>query len=242
MAIRFICHLLSPDFRQCREQFINLDWLRDMTIHSGCKSISLIFFKCICCHCNDRYVCFILIWQASDCLCCFITVHFRHLNIHQDHIICACRHFFYLIYTLNAILHTLCLKTGTFKYCLSNLCIQIIILCQKDFPVFKDFTICFWIFSIIFYIIVFIRYLMFQCNCKSTALSKLTLYIYCSTKQFNIFLDNLHSQSGSCNFALCSIPLTRECLENICQILLTHTNSCITHPGPHYHISRLTAW
>ena len=74
--------------------------------------------------------------------------------------------FFYLIYTLNAILHTLCLKTGTFKYCLSNLCIQIIILCQKDFPVFKDFTICFWIFSIIFYIIVFIRYLMFQCNCK----------------------------------------------------------------------------
>ena len=48
--------------------------------------------------------------------------------------------FFYPVYTLNAILHTLCLKTGTLKYCLCNLCIQIIILCQKDIPAFKDFT------------------------------------------------------------------------------------------------------
>ena len=41
-----------------------------------------------------------------DCLCCFITVHFGHLDIHEDYIICSCRHLCYPIYTLNTIFHT----------------------------------------------------------------------------------------------------------------------------------------
>ena len=213
-----------------------------MTIHTNCKSISLIFFKCICCHRNDRYACFILIRQASDCLCCFITVHFRHLNIHQDHIICTCRHLFYHIYTLNAILHTFCFNAGTLKDCFCNLCIQIIILCQKDIPAFKDFTACSRLFNMFFYIIAFIGYLMFKCNCNGAALSEFTLYIYCSTKQINIFPDYRHSQSGSCDFALCSVLFTCKCVENLRHIILTHANSCITHSVPHNHVSWLVAW
>ena len=159
-----------------------------MTIHSGCNSIPLIFFKCICRHCNDRYACLILIRQVPDCLCCFITVHSGHLDIHEDHIICSHRHFCYLIYTLNAILHTFCFKAGTLKYCFCNLCIQIIVLCQKDIPSLKYFTAGFWIFSMFFYIIAFIRYPVFQCYSKGAALSRLTLYIYCSAEQINISL------------------------------------------------------
>ena len=35
---------------------------------------------------------------------------------------------------------------------------------------------------------------------------------------------------------------TCECIENLCQIFLTHTYSCIVDPSPHYHIFRLIAW
>ena len=133
-----------------------------MLIHSCAFCKYYVFGKCICCHRNDRYACFILIRQASDCLCCFITVHFRHLDIHQDHIICACRHLFYHVYTLNAILHTFCFNAGTLKDCFCNLCIQIIILCQKDIPAFKDFAACSRLFNMFFYIIAFISYLMFK--------------------------------------------------------------------------------
>ena len=129
-----------------------------MLIHSRFFSFQPVFRECICCHCNDRYARFILIWQVSDCLRCFITVHLGHLDIHKNHIICSCWHFHYSVYALNTILHTLCLKAGTLKDCLCNLRIQIIILRQKDIPAFKDFTSCSGLFNVLFYIIAFIRY------------------------------------------------------------------------------------
>ena len=53
-------------------------------------------------------------------------------NIHEYHIIGSRRHLFYPVYTLNAIFHTFCFKAETLEYCHCNLCIQIIVLCQKD--------------------------------------------------------------------------------------------------------------
>ena len=164
-----------------------------MAIHAGCKSLSFIFFKCICRHCNDRYTCLFSVRQASDCLRCFITVHFGHLDIHKDHIICSRRHLLYPVYTLDAILYTFCMKAGTLKYRRCNLCIQVIVLCQKDIPSFRDRTACYGSLSMFFYIIAFIRYPVFQCYSKSAALSKLTLHIDCSTEQINPILEAMGS-------------------------------------------------
>ena len=94
----------------------------------------------------------------------------------------------------------------------------------------------------LFHIIAFIRYFVFQCYSKDTAFSKLTLYLYCSTEQIYIFLYNRHSQSGSRDFALCGILLTRERFENLCQEIFTHAYSGIAYSVSHYYIPRLVAW
>ena len=82
---------------------------------------------------------------------------------------------------------------------------------------------------------------MFQCDSKGAALPGLTLYLYGSAKQIHIFPDDRHAQSGSCDLALCGILLTCEGFENLCLIILTHTDPGIAHPGPHAHVSRLIA-
>ena len=213
-----------------------------MTVHSGCHGIFLIFLKCICRHCNDRDTCLLPIRQLPDRPCCFIAIHFRHLDIHEDHIIGIRRHFCYHVDTLNAIHHALCFQTGTLKDCLCNLRIQIIILCYKDIPAFQDFRACFRIFDLPVFIKAFICYFVFQRNSKGTALSELALYLYCSTKQVHISLYDGHSKSGSCNFTPCGVFLTGKGFENPCQIILTHTDSRIAYPGSHNHVSRLIAW
>ena len=44
-------------------------------------------FKCICGHGNDWNIGFLVILQSTNLPGCHITIHFRHLNIHEDQII-----------------------------------------------------------------------------------------------------------------------------------------------------------
>ena len=131
------------------------------------------------------------------------------------------------------------MKAGTLKYRRCNLCIQVIVLCQKDIPSFRDRTACYGSLSMFFYIIAFIRYPVFQCYSKGSTLSKLTLHMYCPAKQIHIFLYDRHSQSGSCDFTLCGVLFTGKCIENLRQIILAHTDSGIAHPGTYHHVPGL---
>lgn len=58
-----------------------------MRIHPCFKRLLFIFFKCICGHGNDWNIGFLVILQSTNLPGCHITIHFRHLNIHEDQII-----------------------------------------------------------------------------------------------------------------------------------------------------------
>ena len=122
--------LLPYSFCQYRQQLVNLDWLCDMTIHPSCNSLSLILLKCVCSHCNNCNIRLFFISELPDQLCCLLSIHIRHLNIHKNQIISSCRHLIDLIHTLYAIRSPVNQQPFILQNGCCDLCIQIIILCK----------------------------------------------------------------------------------------------------------------
>ncbi len=62
----------------------------------------------------------------------FITIHFRHHDIHQDYIKCAFRMISENLNSILSIHNSFYIHPELFQLHGSNLCIQFIILCKKD--------------------------------------------------------------------------------------------------------------
>ena len=79
------CNILQIFFHQCIECFDPYQF-GHMVIHSCLKCLLYVLFKGIGCHGYDQLRCDLLIFQSSDPSCCFVAVHFQHLDIHQYYI------------------------------------------------------------------------------------------------------------------------------------------------------------
>lgn len=111
-----------------------------MGVHSGAHGFLLVFVKGIGGHGNNRDPGFGT-WHFTDCLGSFISIFIWHLDIHQDQIIMIRRVCFQHI---DADLSVLCpfhLEAMFLQNRDGNLCIQIIVFCQKDTSAFE---ICFF--------------------------------------------------------------------------------------------------
>lgn len=119
-------------FFQIRHQFLNYDRFRNMPVHSCIICILLIFLKGIGCHGNNNNIFLFLIRKLSDGLCCLISIHIWHLNVHKDQIIISGICFFQHIYTNNAILCKLDFKTSFFQNRYRYFCIQFVVFRKKN--------------------------------------------------------------------------------------------------------------
>ena len=114
-----------------------------MFIHSCFLCSHFVLSERVCCHGNDRYHFCILSVQRADHLCCFISIHDRHHNIHKNDIKFTRTAFSEYV---NSLLSIPCFGHHSafipkYKFC--NLHIQLIILCQKNMePLDRSF--CFF--------------------------------------------------------------------------------------------------
>ena len=112
-----------------------------MIIHATCQSHLLIFFKRICCHCNNWNLRFVTVFQFSNSPGCFISVHNRHLNIHQNQTVVILLCFVKHINTCNAVLRSFYHDSLFRQKFRCNFCVQVIIFYQKNPFSFQFFDI-----------------------------------------------------------------------------------------------------
>ena len=86
-----------------------------MTIHTSFQSSFNIFRKCICTHRNNRNILDIFSLRFTNEFCCFIAIHYRHLNIHKHKIKCMFLTIFQYIYAFFSITSSLCMNTILFQ-------------------------------------------------------------------------------------------------------------------------------
>ena len=99
-----------------------------MAVHSGIQRILLILFKCIGGHGHNGDRRLLFIRERTNPPSCFITVHLRHLDIHQDQVIPAGRSRFDLFNGNLSVSRSIHLKARFFKKRRCDLQIQFVIL------------------------------------------------------------------------------------------------------------------
>ena len=80
---------------QQTHHLIHVQWLRQKIIHSSFLCHPSVLIISIGGHGNDRNLRSRIV-QIPDPLCCRVTIHIWHLDIHQDHIIIFLRHLFFI--------------------------------------------------------------------------------------------------------------------------------------------------
>lgn len=112
----------GPDFN-----VLEKSWYQD-----GIQSEDFIFIKSVGCHGDDRDIGNVRVIQRTDLPCRFITIHDRHLDIHQDQVILARFCALHLLHCNGADIRHIHNKTDFLEDLHSDLLVQFIILHQKD--------------------------------------------------------------------------------------------------------------
>ena len=105
-----------------------------MPVHPRFKRRLPVLIKGVCRHCNDRNTRDLLIFKTSDPSCCFISVHDRHLDIHQNQIVLSGSGSFKPLYGDRSVICHIDGKSCLFKNLHRDLLIQLVILNQEDLP------------------------------------------------------------------------------------------------------------
>lgn len=67
-------------------QLLRVDRFGNVSVHTGGQRVFDVFGKSVGSHGNDRDRCCLWMLAAADSFGCFVTVHDRHLNVHQDRV------------------------------------------------------------------------------------------------------------------------------------------------------------
>lgn len=127
--------LLPFLLQQLQQRLLNLrhiNRLGNMTVHACIKGVLLVLLKGIRRHRHNRDRGLLFIGKAPDSLRRLIAVHMRHLHVHENQVIGACRLLLHAADALHAILDALHHKSHAAKNIQRNLCVQVIILGQQN--------------------------------------------------------------------------------------------------------------
>ena len=103
-----------------------------MSVHTACQGTFHILIESVGAHCVNRNLFAILTIQIPDSPGCFQSVHFRHHNIHKDHIVISGNGFFHAPHSFFSVNCLLGFNSVIFKDSTDNFHIQLIILNHQD--------------------------------------------------------------------------------------------------------------
>ena len=197
-----------------------------MCIHACIKCLLPVLFKSIRCHGYDRNSSS-GIPKISYHLCCLISIHFRHLNIHKNHIIIICRLLFQHLHTFFSICSPLHKQSLFFKNRQCNFCIQLIIFCNQNSFSFNVLRHKFFFFLLLLKNLLLRGNLEWNHDRRLCSFAGFTLYFYCSSHQINQSLHNRKPQTCSDYFAFRTCMFSGKFFKNMWKIVFTHPNSSI---------------
>ena len=103
-----------------------------MSVHTACQGTFHILVESVGAHCVNRNLFAILTIQIPDGPGSFQSVHFRHHNIHKDHIVISGNGFFHAPHSFFSVNCLLGFNSVIFKDSTDNFHIQLIILNHQD--------------------------------------------------------------------------------------------------------------
>ena len=174
-----------------------------MCVHACLESSLAVFFEGVGCHGYDRDAASRVV-KCTDYFGCLVTIHVRHLNIHEDQVIVILRFRLQSFHAFNAICYVFCLKTAFSEKFHRDLCIQFIILCQQDTFAFEIPEYLTGLFFLPGLDLLFCRCRERQDDGCLGSLTDLTLDIDGAAHQINQCLDDRKSKSRTCHMALCT--------------------------------------
>ena len=80
----FVIRQLPAYLPQCLHERVDVDGLGQMAVHSMIVGSGDIFREGVGCHSEDRYRCGVFPAAGTYCICRLVSVHYRHLDIHED--------------------------------------------------------------------------------------------------------------------------------------------------------------
>ena len=196
-----------------------------MFIHSCFLCSHFVLSERVCCHGNDRYHFCILSVQRADHLCCFISIHDRHHNIHKNSIKFSRSAFSEYV---NSLLSIPCFchhSAFILKHKFCNLHIQLIILCQKNMePLDRSF--CFFFrFSPVLHICINLEW---NPDHKCSPCAFFTFKGNGSAHFLHQFFCDWHSQPRSGEFCAASCMFLCKWFKNAFLECLCHSNSGVS--------------
>ena len=102
-----------------------------MCIHPCFECFLAVFLKSVGCHGHNGNVCLFIAAQCTDLPGGGVSVHFGHLNIHQDQIILILRSFVHSGHGIRAVLNGVHFQSGFLQNGRCNLSVQFVILDQQ---------------------------------------------------------------------------------------------------------------
>ena len=164
-----------------------------MSLHTGCYRRLLILFKGICRHGDNRRFGKIMVRQCPDQFCRLISVHDRHLNIHQNQVVISRFGKSKLFHRLLTVFRCFDLESFFLQDRHGNLPVYRVIFHQQQanlgaVPLFiKALMVGNWFF----------RIGQLQLHDKLAAFSPLGHDLYSATHHINNGLCNGHAETGS---------------------------------------------
>ena len=102
-----------------------------MVIHPCLHCDLAVFLKGVSRYGNNWYLRLSRVFQRANLSGRFISVHDRHLDIHQDDVIIPCRGVFYLIDSNQPVLSDINCHSGFFQDGNRNHLVHFVVFCQK---------------------------------------------------------------------------------------------------------------
>ena len=132
MECGLLCRLTDPPPQNFQKNF-DIDGFGNMVVHSRAVSLSNIGCEYIGCQGKDRNGSGILTFQGPDQFRCLVSIHHRHLYIHQNTGILSGGRGFEFIECNGTIFCCIDQETVGFQQFDCDFTIEFIVLCQKEF-------------------------------------------------------------------------------------------------------------
>ena len=189
-------------------------------------------------HGHDGDSCLLFVVKSADSLRCLVAVHLRHLHVHKNQVIRACRLLLQRAYALSAVLHALHLQAHVPQDEQCDFCVEVVVLCQQDALALDELcALRTRVFLLLLLIIRFVRNRMLKRQDEPAALAQLAFYLNRAALHLHQLLHDGHAQACAADFADSRIALTREGIEKRRQIFLAHAHAVIGNLRLNTHIA-----